>query len=407
MNSPKAAYGDNGPLKVLIASSVYPPKMVGPAIQAELFARELARRGVEVRVLTYGPPAEGIKGVHVHHLRHSAGRGALATCCRQVSIAGQVHRLFRDFRPDVVQMQTAGGVLPLTVGMFARLYRTPSWVKFAGDPVVESLNQQASVEAGQKRMDWKRHLRTTAVKLLAKLVFRAHRFVWATTPTVAETLRCQWGVSPGRIVIEPNLVELHTLSRGDEAEKARRAGAPLRLLVVARLAAIKGVDVAIRALAELDQTHAVLRVLGEGQENYVQYLRSLAEQLGVSNSIEWAGKIPPERLCEEYRRADLLLVPSRYETFGVVIVEAMAAGLPVIASRVGGIPHVVQNGKCAQLVKSDDAPALARAISDIAAKRDQIARLRQAGLRRASEFSAEAGVGRWLKMFRESTDRPR
>ena len=222
-------------LRVLIASSVYPPHIGGPAIQSELFARELARLGVEVRVLTHGPPAETATGVHVDYLSHSSAKGPIATFRRHLSIARQVSRLFSDFRPDAVQMQTIGGLFPLTVGILARLYGTPSWVKFAGDPVAEPLSRRAAIETGAKRMAWKGHARTAVSKLLARLVLRAHRFVWATTPTVAEELVSRWGVARKRIVVAPNLVELGDLSRVSKARQARQAGAPLRLLMVTRL----------------------------------------------------------------------------------------------------------------------------------------------------------------------------
>ena len=391
------------PLRVLIASGVYPPQIGGPAIQSELFARELARRGVEVRVITQGPPAETATEIQVDYLDHMSGGGPLAACRRHWSIARQISRLFREFRPHAVQMQSIGGLFPLTVGILARFYRTPSWVKFAGHPVIEPLSRRAISESGQRLPAWKSQARTALGKLLARLIFRAHGFVWATTPTVAEELVSRWGISRERIVIAPNLVDLGDLSRASEMREVREGDAPLRLLMVTRLEPIKGVDVAIRALAELTHTPSVLRVLGDGQQRYVDSLRSLTEQLGVSSRVDWAGKFPREDLPEEYRRADLLLVPSRYEAFGVVIVEAMAAGLPVVASRVGGIADVVRNGQCARLVQPGDPAELARAIEELAGDHDEIARLVREGIGQAQNFEAGAGVGKWLEIYRSST----
>lgn len=399
MNSP-APGTDDAPLRVLIATGVYPPRIGGPAIQAELFARELVRRGVNVRVLTHGPPAEDTKGVRVDYLEHGSGRGSMATIRRHLFIARQVFRVFREFRPDAVQMQTAAGIFPLWVGLAARRSGTPSWVKFAADPVLEFLHGRASVDRGRASPDWKLSLRGAAAKFIAKLVFRVHRFVWVTTPTVGETLVSQWGVSRSRIIVAPNLVDLPKGGEMEEAKAARLAPEPLRLLVVSRLDVIKGVDVAIQALAELKDIPAVLRVVGEGRGEYAADLLRLAERLGVSDRIEWAGKVAREHLDEEYRAADLLVVPSRYEAFCAVILEAYAAGLPVVASNVGGIPYVVQNGECARLVEPEDAPELARAIVDLISDAKQYDRLRRAGLKRASGFCAEAGVDKWLQTFR-------
>jgi D-inositol-3-phosphate glycosyltransferase len=246
-------------------------------------------------------------------------------------------------------------------------------------------------------------LRAAADKFVAKLVFRAYRFVWATTPSVAEELASRWRIDRQRVVIQPNLVDLRDLSCVAALRRARDFGCPLRLLIVTRLDAIKGVDVAIRALAELTQERAVLRILGQGDEHYVEHLHHLARRMGVSDRIEWGGMVPRDRLPEEYENADMLLVPSRYETFGVVIVEAMAAGLPVIASNVGGIPDVVKGGCCARLVQADNPAALARAIRELSENPEEVARLRDEGERRARDFEADAGVARWLELYRAST----
>lgn len=403
MNASKATGADTGALRVLIASSVYPPKIGGPASQAELFARELRRRGAEVRVLTYGPRSEMKNGVKVEYLDCAAGRGALAACRRSLAVARQVKRLFRTFKPDVVQMQTPTGVLPLTVGIFSRLYRTPSWVKFAADPVLQFLHQRAPSQ--RRGNSLKLRLRAAALKLLAKLVFRTYRFAWATSPVVAKELKERWGVPEERIVTAPNLVELQHISPAIRPGTGQDPGAPFRLLIVTRLQRHKGVDIAIRALAELKDSRVVLRVVGEGDEQYAEELRRLAQQLGISNRVEWPGKIAREHLAEEYRRASLLLVPSRYEPFGIVLIEAMASGLPIAASNVGGIPHVVNGGECALLVEAGDAAALARAITDLAGNPDEMRRLSEAGLIRAREFDAEAGVGKWLDRYRELTQR--
>ena len=386
------------PLRVLIASSVYPPKIGGPAAQAELFARELGRRGADVRVLTYGPPAQTKDGVKVEYLDASTERGTLASLRRSVLVARQVNRLFRTFRPQVVQMQTATGVLPLTVGILARLYGTPSWVKFAADPVYQLLHERSS---GQGGLGLKLRARAAAIKLLAKLVFRTYRFAWATSPTIANELRQRWGVPAKRIITAPNLVDLQGVALGNPDPDA-----PFRLLMVTRLQKQKGVDVAVRALAALEDKRIVMRVVGEGDERYAEELRRLADELGVAGRIDWPGKVAREHLAAEYRNASLLLVPSRYEPFGIVIIEAMASGLPVIASNVGGIPYVVDGGAAARLVEPDDVGALAQAIAELDADAGEMRRLREAGLSRAREFDAEAGVGKWLDTYREAATAP-
>ena len=390
---------DDTALRVLIASSVYPPKIGGPASQAQLFARELDRRGVQVRVLTYGPAVETKDGVDVEYLDCSTARGTLASLRRSLLVARQVNRLFKTFRPHVVQMQTPTGVLPLTVGVLARLNHTPSWVKFAADPVFQLLHERTPTGGGSSALGMKLRLRAGAIKTLAKLVFRTYRFAWATSPAVASELKQRWGVSEKRIVTAPNLVDLRGVGPRDGI--GDEEGTAFGLLMVTRLQKQKGIDVAIRALAELGDPRFILRVVGEGDEKHAEELRRLARQLEVADRVDWAGKVAREQLPDEYRRASLLLVPSRYEPFGIVLIEAMASGLPIVATNVGGIPYVVDGGVCARLVEPDDAPALARAIGGLVADDGEMRRLRAAGLNRALEFDAAGGVGKWLDIYRE------
>jgi glycosyltransferase involved in cell wall biosynthesis len=271
-------------------------------------------------------------------------------------------------------------------------------VKFAGDPLIEAQNRRTFIDAGRKRRDWKGTARDLIIKAIARLVFRTYIYVWTTTPTVADSLAYRWGVSRDRIVVHPNLVDLRDLTNVNES----RISKPelLRLLVVTRLHPVKGVDVAIRALARLPDERAVLRIIGEGKEPYVGQLRSLADELGVADRIEWAGKVPREQLPDEYWQADLLLMPSRYEAFGIVLIEAMAAGLPIVASSVGGIPHVTCNGKCAKLVQPECPKALAIAIASLSNDPREAELLRREGAKRALDFDAERGVARWLELYR-------
>jgi glycosyltransferase involved in cell wall biosynthesis len=363
-------------------------------MQAELFASRLKSRGAEVLVLTHGPPAADTKGVRIAYLTHSDRRGVLATLRRNVSIMRQVSAVFREFRPDVVQTQTAAGLFPLIVGVAARRRGTPSWVKFAANPVLEYRHRRSA--AG-----WKGRITAATVRALASLVFRLHRYVWVTTPLMAQSLGSEWGIAPDRIVVQPNLVQFQPAAVAANRRPQGAAGEGWRLLIVGRLEAIKGVDVAIRALSELRDTPAVLRIVGEGDPSYTAALHRLASELGVAHRIEWAGKVVGEALRREYGEADLLVVPSRYEAFGSVLVEAMAAGLPIVASRVGGIPDVVQHGECARLVEPEDAQALARAIEDLVEDPRELTRLSAAGLERARDFDAEAGVDKWLEIYRE------
>lgn len=127
------------------------------------------------------------------------------------------------------------------------------------------------------------------------------------------------------------------------------------VLSIARLVAQKGVDVAIRALADLGAGHTLV-VLGEGPERAT--LERLAADLGVC--VHLAGRVPD--VAAWLRRADVYVQPSRWEGFGLGVLEAMHAGLPVVASAVSSLPELVVDGETGLLVPVDDPAALAAAL---------------------------------------------
>ena len=133
------------------------------------------------------------------------------------------------------------------------------------------------------------------------------------------------------------------------------------LLAVSRLEPQKGIDVAVRALAEIRHHHpeVELVVLGEGPQR--GELEELARSLGVS--LHLAGRVPD--VAAWLRRADLLVHPARWEGFGLALLEAMLAELPVVATRVSSIPEIVADGETGLLVAPDDPKALARAIQTV------------------------------------------
>lgn len=126
------------------------------------------------------------------------------------------------------------------------------------------------------------------------------------------------------------------------------------LLSTSRLARQKGIDVAIRALPD----DAVLVVLGEGPDRGA--LEALARDLGVADRVFLLGRVPD--VAAWLRRATVYVHPARWEGFGLGVLEAMHASLPVVATRVSSLPELVVDGETGYLVPSDDPPALAAAI---------------------------------------------
>src|SRR5207253_5213547 len=186
------------------------------------------------------------------------------------------------------------------------------------------------------------------------------------------------------------------------------------VLFVGRLVERKGVAHLIEAIARLGGGEAAprLEIVGDGPER--PGLEALARRLGVAQRVVFRGKIPPDELQATYARAAVCVLPSVLDTrgdtegLGVVLLEAMNHGTPVIASRVGGIPDIVEDGVSGLLVPPGDAVALAAAVRRLRDDPDLARRLGEGGRRRLREqFNWPAIVRRWLDLYAGLVTRPR
>lgn len=177
---------------------------------------------------------------------------------------------------------------------------------------------------------------------------------------------------------------------------------PLRLVCVGRLDPVKGHDVLLQALARVEGVD--LLVLGEGGTRTA--LEATVAELGLGDRVRlpgWSESVP-----EELARHDVLVLPSRSEGWPLTVVEAMLAGLPVVASAVGSVPEVVRDGQTGLLVPKDDVDALAGALTLL--RDDPLLRGRfgAAGREVASRtMTAPLMASAWLELWQELRSRPR
>jgi D-inositol-3-phosphate glycosyltransferase len=177
--------------------------------------------------------------------------------------------------------------------------------------------------------------------------------------------------------VDPNL--FHPVRQADAREKLGRDQCERIILFVGRIEQIKGIDVLLRALGLLFQRHPEMRsdvcllviggALDRGDDapetEKIVELRRLVHEHRLESNVSFVGSRDQEDLALYYAAADLCAVPSLTESFGLVALEAMACGTPVVGTRVGGLQTVIENGQSGLLVPAGDDEALAKAMADV------------------------------------------
>ena len=236
----------------------------------------------------------------------------------------------------------------------------------------------------------------------------------ASTPDEANELKDGYGADPERVFIVPPGVDLAMFQPMDRADARREIGygSERLLLFVGRLERLKGVEVAIRALALLrDRRHDDLRLLilgedsHEGDESEKDRLKAIASETGVRDRVDFVGSVAHHELPYFYAAADVCVMPSYSESFGLVALEAQACGCPVVASGVSGLRSVVRDEVSGYLIDEHDPAAYAERIGRLLADRELAQQMGRRGSLLAQRFSWKRTADRLEELFDSVVER--
>jgi D-inositol-3-phosphate glycosyltransferase len=247
------------------------------------------------------------------------------------------------------QLRAAWGGIPLL-----HMFHTLGHLK-------NQIARDASEWAPQVRLDGEAHVGQIADRLIA------------ATPIEVAQLRDLYGADPARIVVIPPGVDIRHFHPMPQAQAKQMIGIPPQrknILFAGRIEPLKGIDTLVEAIALLNARHATslaetcVTIIGgdpwaETLDAEMERLQKLRDDLGLEELVTFAGARDQEILPLYYAAAEMVVMPSHYESFGMVALEAMAMGTPVIASEVGGLAYVVRDGYNGFLVPRRDAEALA------------------------------------------------
>jgi glycosyltransferase involved in cell wall biosynthesis len=333
-------------VKILILNSEFPPVGAGAGNASAHIARLLAEGGNDVAVVTtaFGslPPHEILDGVRVFRGPARRARRDRSTALEQISfIAGATYRCIRlrsDLNPDVVL--AFFGLPSGAVGwMLKRLFAFPYVVSLRGGDV-----------PGFRPYDfWLYH----------KIAVPFLRTIWHDASAVVANSE---GLRTLARAFDPS-VEITIIPNGVDTAQFARAGrekAVPRILSVGRIVHQKGLDLAAQALAGLQDLVWDWHVIGDGPQ--LQNLRDLVHKLGFASRSTFGGWKGASDLQAEYQDASIFLFPSRHEGMPNAVLEAMASGLPVVASSISGNEELVIHQETGLLVPPEDPAALREAL---------------------------------------------
>jgi glycosyltransferase involved in cell wall biosynthesis len=236
-----------------------------------------------------------------------------------------------------------------------------------------------------------------------RLLRTASGVIAPSTAIRNELLRA--GFSNNKIFLLPNAVDVERFrpatpsERADAAEALGSARDKLVIGTVARLVHRKGIDILLHAFATVLRTHrAQLLVVGDGELG--DDLRELTHELGLDCAVSWVGLQADTSTW--LRRMDVFAFPSRLEGSPNAILEAMATGLPIVATRIGGIVDLLEDGRTGLLVPPGDAEALAMALGRILRDASFRACLgSRARTRAVRDFSLSGSIARLIDVYRD------
>ena len=323
------------------------PAVGGSENQVKLISRELVRRGHDVTVLTTSsmssldilclthlpkrrprlPSYELIGGVEVHRYRASFRLyGFLLT--------PPMLKLLK-IKADLIHAYGFYVTTSLAAGLAAKVRRIP-FVLTAND-----------ADVGLLASFWERLCGKLYAMTFGKLLVACADRIVAVSEANSDDIVRTLGVKPDRVMVVPNGLDFEIFDREVDVTEFRKkhgVDGPL-ILFVGRITKHKGIQFLIKAAPSILMEFPRARFMIVGEDyGYLDNLKRMVEKLGIRHHVVFLSRLSQDEIVQAYKSADVFVLPSALEAFGLVAVEAMASGTPVVASNYGGIRCIVQDG---------------------------------------------------------------
>ena len=326
-------------MKIAILVLLFPPKwLAGTEIATYNIAKYLAKRGHEVHVITTldeGLPKENMEeGFYVHQI-----------FLRKIRFLGVISFWLKIFwhlkkiKPDIVHVQSVGIGIPAFLSK--KILEKPYIVWGRGSDI---------------------YLPDKFTKSISKLVLKNADAVIALTGDMKKKMQkfCDKDIS-----VIPNGIDLErfsNLSKEDIRKKLKIKEDEKVIIFVGTLRPVKGVKYLIKAMKIISPKNANTRLMLVGDGDERGNLEKLVKGLSLEEYVKFVGKVPNEKVPEYMAASDVFVLPSLSEGFPVTVLEAMASGVPIIATNVGGLPEIIKDGENGFLVEPKNPEKIAEKV---------------------------------------------
>ncbi len=358
---------------IILACEIYPPDIGGPATYARELREQLLLHGYAVTLLTFGDKDKMNNGeaIVIDRKKNVFGRSLnyFFTLLRLSKTGGVIYAMG----------PVASGVLAVLVG---KLWRRRVVVRVPGDRAWETHCQSAAVpelfEEFQRRSHkgWVR-----ALEIIERYVVKNASHIVVPSIFLKNVVR-GWGAHENRVTVIPNAINAPVSTLPHKEMQ-------FSILAIGRLVPWKGFSDLIQAFQTVLKSypHATLTIVGDGPER--AHLEQLAQDANVATQTQFTGPVPRENLSRYWQDATIFALPSGYEGFPHLVLEAWAEGVPVVVSDRAGNTGIVRNGENGLVVPYQDSVALSNGMMALLLDAHLRERLRAHGVESLAQFRWE------------------
>jgi glycosyltransferase involved in cell wall biosynthesis len=390
-------------MRVFMLSWEYPPRIIGGlARHVEGLSRSLASMGHEVHVITLdfpGAPLEERDGsLYIH--RVPVGIPA-PTFHNWVMVFNhffekRLGQLAKEFgAPDVVHIHDW---LTVSAGVAAKhLLRVPLVMTFHSTEYSRSSSSTSPESAMVEGLEWWGSFEASQVIAVS---------AWMKSEVVA-----RFKLPPEKVVEIPNGVDVSKYAKPVDVQATRTKWKVLPgeklITAVGRLTSQKGFDDLIRAYPEIRKSVPGSRLLVMGEGYMREELETLAENVRVKGTTTFAGFVSDSDVIDAIKSSDVIAIPSRFEPFGIIALEAMAGGTPIVVSKVGGLAEIVEDAVDGLEVEPNNPSSLAKATVRLLSDQALASQLAARGMDKAKSYNWDSSASKTAKVYEKALSETR